>query len=66
VLIEIIPVRLGVDVATVAAWQGHSDGGALVLKTYGDEVHLDHSLKMAALLDPTKPEKMTDDNVKDS
>ncbi len=45
-------LRLGVDVATVAAWQGHRDGGALVLKTYGDEVRLDHSLKMAALLEP--------------
>ena len=44
-------LRAGVDVATVAAWQGHRDGGALVLKTYGDEVRLDHSLKMAALLD---------------
>jgi len=39
-----------VDVATVAAWQGHKDGGALVLKTYGDAVRLEHSLKMAALL----------------
>lgn len=45
-------IRAGVDVATVAAWQGHRDGGALVLKTYGDEVRLDHSLKMAALLAP--------------
>jgi integrase len=43
-------LRAGVDVATVAAWQGHRDGGALVLKTYGDEVRLDHSLKMAMLL----------------
>jgi len=43
-------LRAGVDVATVAAWQGHKDGGALVLKTYGDAVRLEHSLKMAALL----------------
>ena len=45
-------LRLGVDVATVAAWQGHRDGGALVLKTYGDTVKLEHSLKMAALFEP--------------
>ena len=42
----------GVDVQTASRWQGHVDGGALVLKTYGDEVRLDHSLKMAALLGP--------------
>lgn len=49
-------LRAGVDVATVAAWQGHRDGGALVLKTYGDEVRLDHSLKMAARLQPKAEE----------
>ena len=38
------------NVATVATWQGHRDGGALVLKTYGDQVRLDHSLRMAKLL----------------
>ncbi|MFZ4776970.1 MAG: tyrosine-type recombinase/integrase, partial [Terrimicrobiaceae bacterium] len=43
-------LRLGIDVATVAAWQGHRDGGAMVLKIYGAEVHMNHSLKMAALL----------------
>ena len=42
-------LRLGINVTTLAAWQGHRDGGALVLKTYGDEVHLERSLKMAAL-----------------
>lgn len=45
-------LRAGVDVPTVAAWQGHRDGGALILKTYGDEVRLAHSLKMARLLAP--------------
>ncbi len=43
-------LRAGVDVPTVSAWQGHRDGGALILKTYGDEVRLAHSLKMARLL----------------
>ncbi len=43
-------LRAGVDVATVASWQGHRDGGALLLKTYGDAVRLEHSLKMATSL----------------
>ena len=36
----------GIDVATVARWLGHSDGGALLLRTYA---HLldDHSLASA-------------------
>lgn len=50
-------LRAGIDAPTVAAWQGHRDGGALVLKTYGDTVRLDHSLRMAALLGP-KPENV--------
>lgn len=45
-------LRRGVDVATVAAWQGHRDGGALVLKVYGDQVRRDHSQRMAKLLAP--------------
>ncbi len=44
-------LRKGIDAPTVAAWQGHRDGGALVLKTYGDAVRLDHSLRMAKLLE---------------
>ncbi len=45
-------LRAGIDAPTVAAWQGHRDGGALILKTYGDAVRLDHSLRMAARLGP--------------
>jgi integrase len=45
-------LRVGIDAPTVASWQGHRDGGALVLRTYGDEVRMDHSQKMAALLAP--------------
>jgi len=44
-----------VDAPTVASWQGHRDGGALVLKTYGDDVRMDHSQRMAKLLD-TQPD----------
>lgn len=43
-------LRAGVDAPTVGAWQGHRDGGALVLKTYGDEVRMEHSQRMARLL----------------
>ena len=45
-------LRAGVDPTTVGAWQGHQDGGGLVLKKYGDEVRMDHSQKMAKLLAP--------------
>jgi len=45
-------LRAGVDAPTVASWQGHRDGGALVLRTYGDEVRMDHSQRMAKLLAP--------------
>ena len=48
-------LRKGIDAPTVAQWQGHQDGGSLVLKTYQAELGLDHSLKMAALLDPALP-----------
>jgi integrase len=48
-------LRRGVDVPTVALWQGHRDGGALLLKTYADEVRLDHSLKMSRLMTNVLP-----------
>jgi integrase len=42
-------IEKGVDIPTIAKWLGHSDGGALAMKTYG---HLrdDHSLQSASLL----------------
>jgi integrase len=43
-------LRRGVDVPTVASWQGHRDGGKLILATYADEVRLDHSLRMSKLM----------------
>jgi integrase len=48
-------LRKGVDVPTVALWQGHQDGGALILRTYADEVRLDHSLRMALLMNTDAP-----------
>ncbi|MBU3665631.1 MAG: hypothetical protein FGM15_07115 [Chthoniobacterales bacterium] len=52
-------LRAGIDAPTVAAWQGHRDGGALVLKTYQAEVNLSHSLRMAAMLG-AKPENVVE------
>ncbi len=51
-------LRRGVDVPTVAMWQGHRDGGALILKTYADEVRLDHSLRMAKLMKTGQPDNV--------
>lgn len=45
-------IRRGVDIPTIANWQGHQDRGALILKTYAAEVGRMHSLKMAAKLAP--------------
>jgi integrase len=47
-------LRRGVDVPTVASWQGHRDGGKLILATYADEVRLDHSLRMSKLMNTDK------------
>lgn len=43
------------DVPTVAMWQDHRNGGALNLKTYADEVRLDHSLRMSKLMTTIVP-----------
>jgi integrase len=45
-------LRAGVDVPTIARWQGHRDGGVLIMSVYGDIVRMDHSQKMAKLLAP--------------
>jgi integrase len=42
-------IELGVDVKTIAQWQGHRDGGLLILKTYS-HVRPVHSQRMAQLL----------------
>jgi integrase len=41
-------LRAGVDVKTLASWQGHVDGGQLILRTYSDEVGAAFSASMAA------------------
>lgn len=42
-------LQKGVDVKTVAAWQGHQDGGRLILSTYS-HVLSEHSDRMAKLI----------------
>ena len=39
----------GIDAQTIADWQGHTDGGVLILKTYG-KVTSKHKRDMAALM----------------
>jgi integrase len=42
-------IERGVDVKVVAEWQGHKDGGKLILDTYS-HVNPTHSHRMAALM----------------
>ena len=42
-------IELGVDVKVVAEWQGHKDGGKLILDTYS-HVNRVHSQRMAKLM----------------
>jgi integrase len=47
----------GIDVQTVSLWQGHKDGGKLLLSTYA-HVRRPHSDRMAALLTASQPENV--------
>lgn len=47
----------GIDVQTVSRWQGHRDGGRLILQTYGDVGGI-HSQRMAQLLTDGEPENV--------
>ena len=42
-------LELGVDAQTIASWQGHRDGGQLILRTYA-RVSETHTRKMASLM----------------
>ena len=44
-----LALESGVDAQTVANWQGHTDGGVLILNTYG-QVTSKHQRDMAALM----------------
>jgi len=47
-------IERGVDVKVIAAWQGHRDGGKLILDTYS-HVRPAHSEQMARLMTMEKP-----------
>lgn len=46
----ITALEKGVPVKTIAAWQGHQDGGVLVLKTYSDVIERQTNKSAAQLL----------------
>ena len=50
-------IELGVDVKTIAQWQGHKDGGLLILKTYS-HVRPVHSQRMARLMSDGEAENV--------
>jgi integrase len=50
-------IELGIDIKTIALWQGHRDGGLLILKTYS-HVRPVHAHRMAALLTDGESEKV--------
>ena len=50
-------IQLGVDVKTIAEWQGHRDGGKLILDTYS-HVNPVHSQRMAQLMTEHEPENV--------
>jgi integrase len=52
-------IRSGVDIPTIANWQGHQDRGELIVKVYAAEVDRMHSLSMAAKLAP-KPDNVVE------
>lgn len=57
-LFATVCIESGVDIPTVSRWLGHSDGGALAMKTYG-HLRSEHSATMAKLVSFTaavKPE----------
>ncbi len=50
-------IERGIDVQTVSRWQGHRDGGKLILQTYSDVRDI-HSQRMAALMVDAEPENV--------
>lgn len=47
-------IERGVDVKVIAEWQGHRDGGKLILQTYS-HVRRPHSQRMALLMNTDEP-----------
>jgi len=52
-------IERGVDVKVIAEWQGHKDGGKLILETYS-HVNPVHSKRMAALMTTEQPDNVVD------
>jgi integrase len=50
-------IELGVDVKVIAEWQGHRDGGKLILDTYS-HVNRAHSQRMAQLMTDADPDNV--------
>jgi integrase len=50
-------IEKGVDVKVIAEWQGHRDGGKLILDTYS-HVRQPHSKRMAALMTTEQPDNI--------
>lgn len=50
-------IEKGVDVKVIAEWQGHRDGGKLILATYS-HVRRPHSHRMAQLMSDSEPENV--------
>jgi integrase len=50
-------IELGVDVKVIAEWQGHKDGGKLILDTYS-HVNRVHSQRMAQLMRENEPQNV--------
>jgi hypothetical protein len=50
-------IEKGVDVKVIAEWQGHRDGGKLILATYS-HVRRPHSHRMAQLMSDSDPENV--------
>jgi len=50
-------IERGVDVKVIAEWQGHKDGGTLILRTYS-HVNPVHSKRMAALMTTEQPDNV--------
>ena len=47
-------LELGIDAQTIASWQGHKDGGQLILRVYA-RVSEEHTRKMASLMATPSP-----------
>jgi len=50
-------IEKGIDVKVIAEWQGHRDGGKLILDTYS-HVRAAHSMRMAQLMTDQEPENI--------